>query len=113
MIRLKAMLTNKLGLHGRASSRLIHLLEPFDAEVIAWSHRLPNGRVCVSRLDRKEGSILETMMLAVSYGEKITFEISGPEEQVACEALKLLIQDGFTEETALDPEIEITRIESE
>ncbi|BBL35951.1 HPr-like protein Crh [Nitrosomonas stercoris] len=78
---------NKLGLHARASAKLTQLAEKFESEV--WLTR--NGR----RVNAK--SIMGVMTLAASQGTKVELETTGPDENQAMEALKVLINSYFGE----------------
>lgn len=81
--------TNKLGLHARASAKLTQLASSFESEVFLSR----NGR----RVNAK--SIMGVMMLAAAKGTTIGVEASGPDEAEAVAALVELIANGFGEET--------------
>jgi phosphocarrier protein len=87
MIKTTAIISNKLGLHARASAKLTKLAGSFPCEV--WMSR--NGR----RINAK--SIMGVMMLAAGLGSEVALETDGPEEQVAMDALLALIADKFGE----------------
>ena len=87
MIRTTATISNKLGLHARASAKLTKLAGSFASEV--WMSR--NGR----RINAK--SIMGVMMLAAGLGTEVEIETNGPDEQAAMEALLALIDDKFGE----------------
>ena len=87
MIKTTATISNKLGLHARASAKLTKLAGSFPCEV--WMSR--NGR----RINAK--SIMGVMMLAAGLGSEVELETDGPEEQVAMDALLALIADKFGE----------------
>ena len=80
-------ITNKLGLHARASAKLTQTAGRFKAEV--WLSR--NGR----RINGK--SIMGVMMLAAARGTSIHLETVGPDEDAAMDALVALIEDRFGE----------------
>ena len=80
-------LTNKLGLHARASTKLTQTASQFSSDI--WIER--NGR----RVNAK--SIMGVMMLAASKGSKVTLEASGADESAALEALVNLINNRFGE----------------
>lgn len=80
-------ITNKLGLHARASAKLTQTAARFQSEV--WLSR--NGR----RINGK--SIMGVMMLAASRGTQIRIETIGDDEQAAMNALSALIEDKFGE----------------
>ena len=87
MLEKEIIISNKLGLHARASAKLTQLAAKFDSEVQ------------VTRTGRKVNakSIMGVMMLAAGKGSKITLEIAGPDEEEAMEAICRLIGDCFGE----------------
>ena len=87
MIKRVAKISNKLGLHARASAKLTKLAGSFASEV----HLSRNGR----RVNAK--SIMGVMMLAAGIGSEIEIEVEGVDEQTAIEALVALIDDKFGE----------------
>ena len=87
MIQREIEITNKLGLHARASAKLTQLAAKFKSEV--WMTR--NQR----RVNAK--SIMGVMMLAAGKGAKVLLETSGPDEKECFAALETLIQDKFGE----------------
>jgi len=80
-------ITNKLGLHARASAKLTQTAVQFQSEV--WLSR--NGR----RINGK--SIMGVMMLAASRGTQIKIETIGADAEAAMSALVSLIEDKFGE----------------
>jgi phosphocarrier protein len=87
MVNLEIEITNKLGLHARASTKLTQVASQFGSEI--WIER--NGR----RVNAK--SIMGVMMLAASKGSKVNLEANGPDEAAALQALAALINDKFGE----------------
>lgn len=87
MIKTEITITNKLGLHARASAKLSKLAGSFPCEV--WMAR--NGR----RINAK--SIMGVMMLAAGMGAEVELETNGPQEAEAMEALQAMIADKFGE----------------
>ena len=87
MARAEIEISNKLGLHARASAKLTQLAGSFNAEV--W---LEKG---TRRINAK--SIMGVMMLAAGKGATIVVETVGNDEQVALDALLKLIADKFGE----------------
>ena len=87
MIRSTATISNKLGLHARASAKLTKLAGSFQCEV----HMSRNGR----RINAK--SIMGVMMLAAGLGSDVELETDGPDEQAAMQALLALIHEKFGE----------------
>ncbi|MBL0423299.1 HPr family phosphocarrier protein [Ramlibacter sp. AW1] len=87
MIRATTTISNKLGLHARASAKLTKLAGSFPCEVwLSRGERRVNGK-----------SIMGVMMLAAGLGSDVTVETDGPREQEALDALLVLIQDRFGE----------------
>ena len=87
MARAEVQITNKLGLHARASAKLTQLASAYKCEV--WLER--NGR----RVNAK--SIMGVMMLAAGKGALITIDAHGDDAQAALAALQKLISDRFNE----------------
>lgn len=87
MINRTTTISNRLGLHARASAKLTKLAGTFRSEV----HLSRNGR----RVNAK--SIMGVMMLAAGLGAEVEVETSGPDEAAAMEALLRLIEDKFGE----------------
>ncbi len=80
-------ISNKLGLHARASAKLTKLAGSFPCEI--W----------ISRGERRVNakSIMGVMMLAAGIGTLVEVETLGDREQEAMTALCLLINDKFGE----------------
>ena len=87
MIKQVATISNKLGLHARASAKLTKLAGSFSSDV----HLSRNGR----RVNAK--SIMGVMMLAAGIGSEIEIEVEGADEQAAVDAIVALIDDKFGE----------------
>lgn len=87
MIKKTTTITNKLGLHARASARLTKLAGSFPCEVwIAKGDRRVNAK-----------SIMGVMMLAAGAGSEVVVDTEGEREQEAMDALLALIADRFGE----------------
>jgi phosphocarrier protein len=87
MIQSTVTISNKLGLHARASAKLTKLAGSFQSEV----YLSRNGR----RINAK--SIMGVMMLAAGLGSDVVLEADGVDEQAATVALLALINDKFGE----------------
>ena len=87
MIKRATTISNKLGLHARASAKLTKLAGSFACEV----HMSRNGR----RVNAK--SIMGVMMLAAGLGSEVEIETEGADEQAAVGAIVALIDDKFGE----------------
>ena len=87
MIKTSVTISNKLGLHARASAKLTKLAGSFPCEV--W---LTRGE---RRVNAK--SIMGVMMLAAGLGATVELETNGDQEQQAMDALVALMNDKFGE----------------
>jgi phosphocarrier protein len=87
MIRTTVTISNRLGLHARASAKLTKLAGTFGSEIFMSR----NGR----RVNAK--SIMGVMMLAAGLGTEVEIEAEGVDEQPAMDALIALIDDKFGE----------------
>jgi len=83
----EAEITNKLGLHARASAKLTQMAGSYPCEV--WMER--NGR----RINAK--SIMGVMMLAAGKGARIIVDCEGERAEEALAALLALIASKFGE----------------
>ena len=87
MIKTHTTISNKLGLHARASAKLTKLAGSFPCDVfMSRSERRINAK-----------SIMGVMMLAAGMGTTVEIETSGEREQEAMDALLALIADKFGE----------------
>ena len=87
MLKSTLRITNKLGLHARASAKLTKLAGSFKSEVFLSR----NGR----RVNAK--SIMGVMMLAAGLGSDVELEVAGEDEAQALDALTSLISGKFGE----------------
>jgi phosphocarrier protein HPr len=87
MIQSRIQISNKLGLHARASAKLTKLAGGFSSEI----HLSRNGR----RVNAK--SIMGVMMLAAGLGTEVDIEAEGTDEVLAMEALRALVEGKFGE----------------
>lgn len=87
MLQQDVEITNKLGLHARASAKLTQTAGQHKSQI--WLSR--NGR----RINAK--SIMGVMMLAASKGTTIGIETEGEDEEQAMKAILSLINDKFGE----------------
>ena len=79
--------SNKLGLHARASAKLTKLAGSFPCEVwISKGERRVNAK-----------SIMGVMMLAAGLGSEVVLETIGDREQEALDAILALMADKFGE----------------
>jgi phosphocarrier protein len=87
MIQTQTTISNKLGLHARASAKLTKLASTFPCDV--W---LTRGE---RRVNAK--SIMGVMMLAAAQGTTLALETDGEQAQEAMDALLALIANKFDE----------------
>lgn len=87
MIKATTTISNKLGLHARASAKLTKLAGSFPCDI--W----------ISRGERRVNakSILGVMMLAAGIGTQVEVEVNGEREQEALDQILALIDDKFGE----------------
>jgi phosphocarrier protein len=87
VIKKSVTISNKLGLHARASAKLTKLAGSYPCEV--W----------LSRGDRRVNakSIMGVMMLAAGIGVTVELETNGEQEEQAMDALAALMNDKFGE----------------
>jgi phosphocarrier protein len=80
-------ISNKLGLHARASAKLTKLAGGFPCEIwIAKGERRVNAK-----------SIMGVMMLAAGFGSEVSIDTEGDQAQEALDAVLGLIADKFGE----------------
>lgn len=87
MIERQVTLSNRLGLHARAASKLVQTASGHASEV--WITRA--GR----RVNAK--SIMGVLLLAAPCGSEVTIEVTGADEEQAMAALVELIENRFGE----------------
>lgn len=86
----EAVLTvgNRLGLHARASARLVKVAQEFESLVqVSYRDRQVNAK-----------SIMGVMMLAAGHGAQVNVRADGPDEDAALEAIAALFARRFDEE---------------
>jgi phosphocarrier protein len=87
MIKATTTISNKLGLHARASAKLTKLAGSFPCDVwMARGERRVNAK-----------SILGVMMLAAGLGTQVEVETNGEREQEALDQILAMIADKFGE----------------
>ena len=87
MIKTTATISNKLGLHARASAKLTKLAGSFISDV--WMSRGER------RVNAK--SIMGVMMLAAGLGSTVDIETDGSDEREATDAIVAVFNDKFGE----------------
>ena len=87
MIKATVPISNKLGLHARASAKLTKLAGTFQSQIfLSRNGRRVNGK-----------SIMGVMMLAAGLGCEVELEVDGSDEQAAMDGLRELILGKFGE----------------
>jgi phosphocarrier protein len=87
MLEQDIVVSNKLGLHARASAKLVQRVQDFRADV--WL--ISRGREVNAQ------SIMGVMMLAAGIGTPLTIRADGPDEQAAVSAVAELFARKFDE----------------
>ena len=81
-------ISNKLGLHARASSKLVDMAERYIAESwIETNNRRANAK-----------SIMTILVLGAKYGDEVKITCDGPDSEQALQAISQLFNDKFGEE---------------
>ena len=87
-VRRELPIINQRGLHARASAKFVKCAEGFDAQI----------QVSKDGMNVPGTSIMGLMMLAASMGTRIDVEASGPQAEVALNALEALVASKFDED---------------
>jgi phosphocarrier protein len=87
MLEREVTISNKLGLHARASAKLVQLLQGYECDAFLV-HR---GREINAK------SIMGVMMLAAGIGSTITLRTDGADEETAIAAMADLFARKFDE----------------
>jgi phosphocarrier protein HPr len=84
----KILIVNKLGLHARASAKLVSLASEFSAEITLKR----NGQSVNAK------SIMGIMMLAAAKGTELELCAEGEDEKKAVQAISELVSNRFGED---------------
>jgi phosphocarrier protein len=87
MLEREIVVSNKLGLHARASAKLVQLVQGFKSTI--WL--VGEGREVNAK------SIMGVMMLAAGIGTPLTLRAEGPDEAQALDAFAALLDRKFDE----------------
>jgi phosphocarrier protein len=87
MLEQEIIVSNKLGLHARASAKLVQLVQGFQSTV--WL--VSRGREINAQ------SIMGVMMLAAGLGTPVLVRVDGPDEAHALAAVLALFERKFDE----------------
>ncbi|NVK32802.1 MAG: HPr family phosphocarrier protein [Gammaproteobacteria bacterium] len=88
MISQDIQLINRLGLHARASAKLVKTASGFKSSIEIGRH----GQMVNAK------SIMGVMMLAAAYGAELKIQVEGTDEELAMDAMTDLINRKFDEE---------------
>ena len=87
MITLELSIVNKLGLHARASSKLVTLASRYGSNItLHYNEKMTDAK-----------SILGVMMLGIAKGKTCACQIEGEDEGEAAQAITDLFDSGFGE----------------
>ena len=89
MLERELTVSNRLGLHARATAKLVQELAPFRCAVTLQA----KGREVNAK------SIMGVMLLAAGQGTVVTVRVDGEDEAQAMEAVAALFERRFDEET--------------
>ena len=84
----EVQITNKRGLHARASAKFVNMASALDAQIEVEKD---GNRVCGT-------SIMGLMMLGAAMGDSIIIHVSGIEAEAALDKLAGLVEDRFGED---------------
>lgn len=79
---------NRLGLHARATARLVQLLSTFRS----------NATLTAKGREVNAKSIMGVMLLAAGQGTQVRLRVDGEDEDAACAAVAALFERKFDEE---------------
>ncbi|HST43991.1 MAG TPA: HPr family phosphocarrier protein [Luteimonas sp.] len=88
MIERELLIANKLGLHARATAKLVQALSPFKCSATLTA----KGREVNAK------SIMGVMLLAAGQGTSVVFRADGEDEQAAADAIAGLFERRFDED---------------
>ncbi|MGE8282015.1 MAG: HPr family phosphocarrier protein [Stenotrophomonas sp.] len=88
MLEQELIVSNRLGLHARATAKLVQVLSGFRANATL----LAKGREVNAK------SIMGVMLLAAAQGTPVTVRVDGEDEAAALEAVTALFERRFDED---------------
>jgi phosphocarrier protein HPr len=89
MIQRDLVVSNKLGLHARATAKLVQVLS---------GHRC-NATLTAKGREVNAKSIMGVMLLAAGYGSPVVLRVDGEDEAAAADAVVALFERRFDEES--------------
>ena len=87
MIERELTIANRLGLHARATARLVQLLSGYRCEATLSAR----GRQVNAK------SIMGVMLLAAGHGSNVVLRVEGEDEAAAADAVQALFERRFDE----------------
>ena len=89
MLERELIVSNKLGLHARATAKLVQLLSTFRCQTTLEAR----GREVNAK------SIMGVMLLAAGTGSTVVLRVNGEDEQAAADAVSALFERRFDEDS--------------
>ena len=89
MIERELLVSNRLGLHARATAKLVQLLSGYDV----------NATLTAKGREINAKSIMGVMLLAAGTGTAVTLRVEGPDEAAAADAASALFERRFDEDS--------------
>ena len=89
MLERTLVVSNKLGLHARATAKLVQLLSGFRS----------NATLSARGREVNAKSIMGVMLLAAGQGTEVVLRVDGEDEQAAADAVAALFANRFDEES--------------
>ena len=87
MLERQVVISNKLGLHARASAKLVQALHGFQSSAF----------ICHRDKEVNAKSIMGVMMLAAGFGSELTLRTQGPDAEDAMATMLDLFERKFDE----------------
>ena len=88
MIERELTVSNRLGLHARATAKLVQLLSGYDC----------NATLVAKGREVNAKSIMGVMLLAAGQGTVVKLRVEGPDEEAVADAVAGLFERRFDEE---------------
>ncbi len=88
MLEKELMVSNRLGLHARATAKLVQVLSAFRS----------NATLVAKGREVNAKSIMGVMLLAAAQGTPVTVRVDGEDEAAALEAVAALFERRFDED---------------
>lgn len=88
MIERELLVANKLGLHARATAKLVQVLSGFRS----------NATLVAKGREVNAKSIMGVMLLAAGHGTRVVLRLEGDDEAEAMDAAAVLFERRFDEE---------------